>query len=144
MRANRTIFPALRGVPHPDTLAKYEEWTHSMAQIMMLTLMSVRVGSLTTGLVAVGRGCTPMYFFEGFPIEPLDVWGISPDMLEAVEVYSAPTIPPEFWWLGRMPCGAVAYWMRREPHQGVDAQAWKKVLVGAGVLGIGLFLILLK
>jgi hypothetical protein len=86
------------------------------------------------------RGCVPNYFLDGEPIPKADVWAITPDMLEAVEVYVRPTIPAEFS-RGRSPCGVVAYWSRRGPYRGVDAPTWKKVLAGAGVLGLGLLLI---
>lgn len=126
-----------------DSIAGYERWTGSMQQIMMTSMMSVRMVSDSTERVELRGGClSPVYFVDGVAVPPdYPIWSITPDMLEGVEVYVRPHIPPEFLQ-GGFPCGVVALWSRKAPDLRSEVPAWRKVLIGMGVLGIGFVLIL--
>lgn len=63
------------------------------------------------------RGCRPLLFVDGMGIDGVnggfaldEILGT--DQVEAIEVYTAGHIPPEFGF-GRNPCGAVVVWTRR-------------------------------
>jgi len=115
---------------------------------MALPMLSVRDASALSGGVTLrgisfGEGaCNPTYFLEGVPMPPeTPLWSITPDMLEAIEVYVRPNIPPEYL-RGSWPWGVVALWYRRAPDPHPEVPAWKKVLVEAGIIGLSLVFIL--
>jgi len=107
--------------------------------MLAMTTMSAWMPHELSGIVTMSRGCVPRYYLNGFPWPSgVPIWSYTPAMLEAVEIYPAPTIPGEF--LMGFPCGVVAYWTRRAPDPGLDAQWWKKWLVGAGIVAQTLFI----
>ncbi len=122
-----------------DSLARYEQWTQSIGHVLTLTMMSVWEAHPFTESVMLRGGCPPAYYLNGFPMPPrYPMWSLTPDALEAVEVYLAPSLPAEF--VVGFPCGVVSYWTRRSGFPGSDAPLWRKALVGFGIVGLGLVL----
>jgi len=118
-----------------DSIAEYEDWVLSTGHMLALTTMSVWASNSRSGTVTLRGRCQPRYYLDGMQLPPeYPLWALTPDQLEAVEVYVRPTIPAEF--LQGFPCGVVALWYRRsaDPRPGVPT--WKRWLVGIGLLGL--------
>ena len=131
-----------------DSIAKYEDRFPTTGQLLAMKTMAVVYADYQSGRVSLGRGCDgPTYYLDGFPLPPqYPLWALTPDMLEGVEVYERGYIPAELNRTGYgtgFPCGVVSYWSRRAPAPWLDVPAWRKVLMGAGVLGLGLLAIIL-
>ncbi len=139
-----------------DSIAAYEGHATSTGHMMAMKFMSVREvlsGGGQYGQVILrgvtppsGFGppgvCVPTYFMDGAQIpreavaegqvNPIAMY--PPEMLEGVEVYVQPNIPPEFLQ-GGFPCGVVALWTRRDPGGlGSGIPGWKKFLAGASLI----------
>jgi hypothetical protein len=99
-----------------DTIAAYDAKGYTTSQ--MLQHFSTRVaqaydGNIQLGGIGAARICTPRYYVNGNeqPMETRLDSEYPPGSLEAVEVYTRPTIPAEY---GRgFPCGVVVLWIRR-------------------------------
>jgi hypothetical protein len=143
-----------------DSIAAFEGRTTTTGHMMAMNFMSVREvlsGGTRNGQVILrgvtapsGFGppgvCVPTYFMDGAQIpreavaegqvNPISMY--PPEMLEGVEVYVQPNIPPEFLQ-GDWPCGVVAFWTRRDPgvvSSGIPG--WKKFLAGASLIMLAL------
>jgi hypothetical protein len=130
-----------------DSLAKYEDQGIATNVLMLMKMPRVNQFHVVSGGVTVGRSCYPDYYLNGFPWPAgVPIWSFTPDMLEAIEVYEWPEVPPELHIPGpggNYSCGIVAYWTRQAPDPRPGMPTWKKVLAGAGFLGLGLFLSLI-
>lgn len=82
--------------------------------------------------VRLRDGCRPAIWIDGARTHGINVDAVLlPDDLEAIEVYQAGEIPPQF---GQDPCGAVVFWTRtRRPGTG-KTKAWKRIVLSAVIL----------
>jgi hypothetical protein len=80
-------------------------------RVPSVQVVSVRGGTRIYMRGNTSRRCAPQLFVHGTPYSG-EVDDFSPDVLEAIEVYSGPSeIPPELN-IGRAMCGAIVIWTR--------------------------------
>jgi Gram-negative bacterial TonB protein C-terminal/TonB-dependent Receptor Plug Domain len=65
-------------------------------------------------------GCAPLTWLDGHPLPAgeFDLDGLSPNSIEAMEVYAGSTVPPRFAvspGIGQRTCGAIVIWSREAP-----------------------------
>jgi hypothetical protein len=132
LRARREL-----GFGHFVTREEIEAQNPSRVTDLLRRMPGIRVvpGSQFRDDAVLMRGrCRPRLWIDGVP-----VWSemsidqvLVPVEVEAIEVYSAATIPPRF---GRNACGVVVVWTRvpRRPTEG-GGNFWKRLGIVAGLV----------
>ena len=132
LRARREL-----GFGHFVTRDEIEARNPSRVTDLLRRMPGVRIvpGSQFRDAAVLMRGrCRPRLWIDGVP-----VWSemsidqiLVPVEVEAIEVYSAATIPPRF---GRNACGVVVVWTRvpRRPTEG-GGSFWKRLGIVAGLV----------
>jgi hypothetical protein len=123
-----------------DSIAAYEGLPITAGQMINEAMMMVNQYNIGSGGVTLRGGCIPQYWVNGAPAQFFHQWALTPEDLEAVEIFEFPFLPPGLSRVegGRLPCGVLSVWTRRVPELRpyMKRPYWKRVLTGLGVLGL--------
>ncbi|HEX7051780.1 MAG TPA: carboxypeptidase-like regulatory domain-containing protein [Longimicrobiales bacterium] len=121
-----------------DSLALWEQRVQSTGHMLQWTTRSVQQVDPVSGEVTLRGGCRPAYYLNGTRVSYLMVEPLTPELLEAVEVYVRPAIPAEL--SQGAPCGVISLWSRRSPP---DTPPKSRVARTLGIVATALGIVLL-
>jgi hypothetical protein len=123
-----------------DSLASWDNRVQTTGHMLQWTTRAVTAVDPATGEITLRGGCSPSYYLNGSRVPYDMIQGLTPSLLEAVEVYTRPAIPAD---LGQgTPCGVVSLWSRQSPPDSLPKSPVLRWVGAVTILG-GLILLLL-
>jgi hypothetical protein len=122
-----------------DSLSGWDNRVQTTGHMLQWTARAVTAVDPATGAITLRGGCSPSYYLNGSRVPYDMVQGLTPGLLEAVEVYVQPAIPVD---LGQgSPCGVVSLWSRQSPPDSLPKSPILRWVGAVTILG-GLILLL--